>query len=471
MKNKFIAMLVMSSLAISGCATQTAVEGTLAQAEMKHFPDHNIYEYHMKNGLRVIVKEDHRAPVMVSQVWYKVGSSYEYGGITGVSHVLEHMMFKGTEKLGPNEFSKIIAANGGSENAFTGRDYTSYFQQMEKSRVAVSFENEADRMRNLKLDPEEFSKEVKVVMEERRMRTDDDPQAKTYEQFNAAAYVNSPYHWPIIGWMDDLENMDIEDLTAWYRMWYAPNNATVVVAGDVDHAEVFDLAEKYFGELEPSVLAKRKPRREIEQKGERRVKVEAPAQLPYFMMGYKTPSVVTAKEAWEPYALDVLAGILDGGNSARFANNLIRGSQIAAGVSAGYDLFTPRQELFTFSGTPSKGKSVADLEEAIKKEIKKIKDTRVSQEELDRVKAQVVANKVYERDSVFYQAMNIGMLETIGLDWRVGEQYPDKINAVTAEQVQAVAKKYFIDDKLTVAELIPLPIEKSGNLGGNRSAH
>lgn len=456
---------------LGACATQTAIEGTLPRAVMKHFPEHNVHEYQLTNGLKVIVKEDHRAPVMVSQVWYKVGSSYESGGATGVSHVLEHMMFKGTEKLGPNEFSRIIAENGGRENAFTGRDYTAYFQQMEKSRLRVSFQHEADRMRNLLLNPEEFKKEIKVVMEERRMRTEDDPQSLTYEAFNAAAYVNSPYHAPIIGWMDDLENMNVDDLADWYRMWYAPNNATIVVAGDVNHKEVFDLAERYFGELEPSQVADRKPRVEVDQRGERRVKIKAPAQLPYIMMGYKTPTVATAEEKWEPYALDVLAAILDGGNSARFSRNLVRGSQVAAGVGAGYNLFAPRTELFTFSGTPSQGRSLDDLEKAIKNEIKKLQEKMVDQAELDRVKAQVVAGKVYERDSVFYQAMSIGQLETVGLNWMLGENYADNIKAVTPEQIRAVASKYLNSDTLTVAELDPQAIGNAKPARRTRSAH
>lgn len=471
MKKYVLTLTAITSLVIGGCATQASLGEASPQAVMKHFPEHNVHEYQLMNGLKVIVKEDHRAPVMVSQVWYKVGSSYEYGGITGVSHVLEHMMFKGTESLGPNQFSKIIAENGGRENAFTGRDYTAYFQTMEKSRLPVSFKLEADRMRNLILDPEEFKKEVQVVMEERRMRTEDNPQRITYEQFTASAYVNSPYHAPVIGWMNDLENMDIKDLADWYRMWYAPNNATLVVVGDVNHSEVFKQAEKYFGDLQPSDLAKRKPRREVEQKGERRVTVKAPAQLPYVIMGYKTPTVVTAEEAWEPYALDVMAAILDGGNSARFARNLVRGSQVAAGVGAGYDAFTPRQELFTFSGTPSKGQTLNDLEKAIKQEIDKLKKKTVSADELKRVKAQVVASKVYERDSVFYQAMSIGMFETTGLNWQLAEQYVDNVKAVTPEQIQKVAKKYFIDDYLTVAELDPQPIDTSKPVRRGGASH
>ncbi|HDJ86948.1 MAG TPA: insulinase family protein, partial [Chromatiales bacterium] len=208
-----------------------------------------VHEYRLDNGLRVLVKEDHRAPVVVSQVWYKVGSGDEHGGITGISHALEHMMFQGTAKHPAGEFSRIVAANGGRENAFTGRDYTAYFQLLAKDRLPVSFELESDRMRNLSLKEADFRKEIQVVMEERRLRTDDNPQALTYERFNAAAFVSSPYHHPVIGWMDDLRNLKIGDLRAWYRRWYAPNNATLVVVGDVDPQAVLRLAERYFGPL------------------------------------------------------------------------------------------------------------------------------------------------------------------------------------------------------------------------------
>jgi zinc protease len=206
----------------------------------------DVKEYQFDNGLKLIVKPDHRAPVAVTQVWYKVGSSYEYNGITGISHQLEHMMFKGTENLGPNEFSKIIAANGGRENAFTGRDYTAYFQTMEADRVEVSFRLEAERMRKLVLDEAELLKEREVVAEERRLRTEDSPTAMTRETFNAAAFMNSPYHHPIVGWMSDINNYEVDDLEQWYQKWYAPNNATIVVAGDVEPEAIYKLAQQYF---------------------------------------------------------------------------------------------------------------------------------------------------------------------------------------------------------------------------------
>ena len=417
-----------------------------------------IHEFKMENGLKVLVKEDHRAPIVVSQVWYKVGASYEHSGITGVSHVLEHMMFKGTKKHAAGEFSRIIAENGGRENAFTGKDFTAYFQQLEKSRLKVSFEMEADRMRNLTLPEKEFKKELAVVMEERRMRTEDKASALTSEQFYAAAYNNNPYNQPIIGWMNDLENMQVSDLRSWYEMFYAPNNATLVVVGDVNAKEVFELAKVYFSDLEPSNIASTKPRLDAKQKGERRITVKAPARLPYMLMGYKVPSYKTAEEDWEPFALDVLAYILSGGSSSRFSKSLVREQQIAVSADTGYGIFSRLNELFLIDGTPAAGVSVKQLEKAINKDIKKIKTKLVTKKELERIKAQTIAEKVYEKDSVFYQAMQIGMLETVGLDWRLNDEYTKRIREVTAEQIQKVAKKYLVKERLTVAVLEPQPI-------------
>jgi len=420
-----------------------------------------VHETWLDNGMKVIVKEDHRAPIVVSQVWYKVGSSYEYGGISGVSHVLEHMMFKGTTNHPPGEFSRIIAANGGRENAFTGRDYTAYFQTLAKDRLEIALELEADRMRNLILPEDEFLKEVEVVKEERRMRTEDNPQSLTYEQFNTAAWQASPYRIPVIGWMSDLDAMSIEDLRQWYRLWYAPNNATLVVVGDVEPEAVFALAKKYFGPHKAEKQGVIKPRTEPDQKGVKRIVVKVPAQQPYLVMGYKVPVVKQAKEAWEPYALDMLVSILDGGSSARFAKNLVRGEQIAVSAGASYSLFTRLQGLLLIDGSPAPGFDMAQLEAALLKEIDRLKYELVPQEELERITTQVIAAKVYERDSVFYQAMQLGLLETVGLDWRLNDEAVDRLKAVTPEQVQAVAKKYLIDDNLTFARLDPQPMDKA----------
>lgn len=451
--------------------------GMLALALMcpvvTHAAESRVHEQVLANGMKILVKEDHRAPVVVSQVWYKVGSSYEPGGITGISHMLEHMMFKGTKQYPAGEFSRIIAEHGGQENAFTGTDYTAYFQTLEKSRLEISFKLEADRMRNLDLKAEELEKELQVVTEERRMRTEDKPRAKMQEQFNAVAFANSPYKNPVIGWPSDIAHYTVEDLQAWYQQWYAPNNATLVVVGDVEAEQVVKLAEQYFASLKPSDIKPLKPQEEIEQKGTRKLTVKAPAKLPYLMMGYKVPVLKTAKPEWEAYALEVLAGILDGGNGARLSSRLVRGKEIAVSAGAGYDMSSRLPEMFLLEATPAEGKSVFDLEYALKEEVYQLQNQLVSQDELQRIKAQVLANDIYQKDSNFYQAMQLGLLETVGLGWQKADAYVDNINKVTAEQVREVARKYLIEDTLTVAYLEPQPITeapKTGKSIGGRHA-
>jgi zinc protease len=418
-----------------------------------------VYERTLDNGLKVLVKPDRRAPILISQVWYKVGASYEYGGVTGVSHLLEHMMFKGTERLAPGEFSRIIAENGGEENAFTGRDYTAYFQKLANDRLEVAFELEAERMRNLTLDPEEFAKELEVVKEERRTRTDDNPQSLTFERFNAVAYVASPYRNPVIGWAGDLEQSTVEDLRDWYRLWYAPNNATLVVAGDVDPEQVFSLAEKHFGPLQPEQISPPKTRPEPEQLGQKRISVKAPAQEPYLLMGFKAPALNDAEETWEPYAFEVLSSVLDGGNSARFSRELVRGSQIASSASTSYSAFGRLPGMFLFSGVPATGHTVEQLEAAILAQIERVQTELVDEQEMERVRNQLIAEKVYELDSLFYQAMVLGQLETVGLGWELADTYVDQLAAVTPEQIRAVARRYLVPDQLTVAVLDPQPID------------
>ncbi|MSP86155.1 MAG: insulinase family protein [Methylotenera sp.] len=431
-----------------------------------------VQEFKLNNGLKLIVQEDHRSPVVVSQVWYRAGSIDEVNGKTGVAHLLEHMMFKGTKTVPAGQFSRIVAAAGGKENAFTSSDYTCYFQQLEKSHLPLIFKLEADRMANLNLTKKEFAKEIKVVMEERRWRTDDKPQAMVNEAFQGAVYRAHPYARPVVGFMNDLENMTDEDAREWYRQWYAPNNATVVVVGDIKAQEVYQLAQQYFGKLKAKVLPARKPQVEPAQIGERRVVVKAPAKQAYLLMGYHVPALVDAANDWEPYALEVLAGVLSGNPSARLNQKLVRETQLAVDVSAGYDILSRgRLSLFELDGTPSEGKTVLELEAALLQQIEKIKDAGVSTEELDRVKAGVIAADVYQRDSMFYQAMQIGTVESIGFSWKILEDYPAKLRAVTAEQVQAVAKKYLLQDNLTIATLDPQPIDPKAQPKGKPHVH
>lgn len=436
------------------------------------FANAAIQEFKLDNGLKLIVQEDHRSPVVVSQVWYRAGSLDEVNGKTGVAHVLEHMMFKGTKQVKAGQFSRLIAAAGGKENAFTSTDYTCYFQQLEKSHLPLSFKLEADRMANLQLTDEEFAKEIKVVMEERRWRTDDKPQSKVNEAFQGAVYRAHPYSRPVIGFMNDLENMTADDAREWYNNWYAPNNATLVVVGDVKAEEVYRLAKQYFGKLKPKVLPVRKPQVEPEQLGERRVVVKAPAKLPYLLMGYHVPALNNPDTDWEPYALEVLAGVLSGNPAARLNQRLVRESKLAIDASAGYDLMSRgRQSVFALDATPSEGKTVAELEAALIQQIEAIKESGVTAEELERVKAGVIAADVYKRDSMFYQGMQIGTIETIGFPWKILEDYPNKLRAVTPEQVQAVAKKYLLPDNLTVATLDPQPIDPNAKPQGKPHVH
>jgi zinc protease len=413
-------------------------------------------ERQLENGMKVIVKIDRRAPVVVSQIWYRVGASDEPVGLTGISHVLEHMMFKGSERYAPGEFSRIIAAHGGRENAFTGQDYTAYFQQLAADQLPIALALEADRMRNLTLPAEEFIKELNVVKEERRLRTEDKPTALTQEHFMAAAFMVSPYQNPIIGWMEDLDALTVEDVAAWYRQWYAPNNAILVVAGDVDAEEVFALAGRHFGGYARETLPARKPRREPAQYGERRMVMRLPAEQPILYLGYKVPSIQTGSDLEEVYALEVLAHILDGGESARLTRELMRGERpLAASVSASYSLYKRYDTLFTLAAIPAEGVEVALAEQALRQQIARLQQEEVTSDELARIKARVMASKVYELDSLFYQAMQIGQLESIDLDWRLSNEYLDRIAAVTPAALQAAARRYLVDDALTVAILEP----------------
>ncbi len=424
----------------------------------------DIMQKTLKNGLNIIVQEDHRAPVVVSQVWYRAGALDEVNGKTGVAHVLEHMMFKGTKTVPAGQFSRQIAAAGGKENAFTGMDYTCYFQQLEKSHLPLAFTLEADRMANLQITDAEFAKEIEVVKEERRWRTEDKPQSKVAEQFQAMVYRAHPYARPVVGFMNDLDHMTADDAREWYRTWYAPNNATVVVVGDVKAQDVFKLAEKTFGKLTAKPMPARKPQVEPLQLGERRAVVKAPAKLPYFVMGFPAPVLTNGKAystaEWEPYALEVLASILSGNDSSRLNQQLVRTQAIALDIGAGYDSTNRGQSaIFEIAASPSEGVSVATLEKAIWAEIERVKTQGVTQPELDRIKASVIAADVYKRDSMFYQGMQMGQLETMGYPHSLLAHNADRIKAVTSEQVVAVAKKYLVADQLTLVSLDPQPLD------------
>ncbi|UNM96459.1 insulinase family protein [Ignatzschineria rhizosphaerae] len=416
----------------------------------------NTHEATLNNGLKVVVREDHRTPVVTAMVWYKVGSVDEPRGLGGVSHMLEHMMFKGTDTLGPNEHSTIIANLGGRDNAFTSTDYTGYFENLPAWELETALKLEADRMQNLELREADFAPERLVVAEERRQRTDSNPQAKLYETFSATMFNTSAYRNPIIGWMPEIHSWQLEDLQKWYEQFYAPNNATVVIVGDVDPTKTIEMVEHYFGNIPSSENITRPYNFEVAQEGEKRVNLAVPANLPVIFMGYKVPSVNEIEEgSMDAAALLLTSIILDGTNSSRLSKSMVRDQQIALQAGSFYSYGARYVTPFTFVGVPSEKNSLEDLEIAFKKEIKNLQTTPVTQAELDRIIGLYEASSIYAKDSVYSQAMLIGQAETTGEGWQNAEKRVELLKKVTPEMIQNVANKYFQDDLLTVATLHP----------------
>lgn len=419
----------------------------------------NTFETRLPNGMRVVVREDHRAPTAVQMVWYRVGSIDEHDGVTGVAHVTEHMMFKGTPSVGPGEFNRRVAAVGGRDNAFTSTDYTAYFQQVPASQLKTVMALEADRMRHLTLDPDGYSKEIQVIMEERRMRTDDQSSARVHEAMNAVSWQAHPYRRPVIGWMSDLEQMTVADVRDWYRRWYVPNNATLVVVGDVNHQQVFGWARQTYGAIPARALPERKQYEEPVQTGQRQLDVKAPADLPLLVMGWKAPRLNDPRKDVDPYALEMLAQILDGHEAARLPTALVREQQVAVSVDTSYDSTNRGPGMFILQASPRPGHTVAELEQAIRGALAEVANKGVTEQELARARSQLRASEVYKKDSVMGQAMEIGMLETLGYGWQASPLMLDKLNEVTVADVQRVAQSYFKDDQLTIARLVPQPLD------------
>lgn len=412
----------------------------------------------LNNGLQIIVREDHRAPVVMSQVWYKVGSMDEPHGITGISHVLEHMMFKGTRAHPDGSYAKIIGANGGSQNAMTSYDFTAYYVMAAKTKLPIIFELEADRMQHLQLKLSDFEKEIEVVKEERRLRVDDKPSAVTYERFAASAFVANPYRHPIIGWMSDLNQMTVKDLKKWYKTWYRPNNATLVVVGDVEPQQVFKMAKRHFSRIPAAQLPKRKRFIDILPIGERHVNVKAPAKVPILMRGYNVPVLVDATDE-KPYALLLLAAALGGSESAILPKELVREKQIAAEVSTSYDAISRAPTVFFFVGVPSGKHTIADIQKAFNEKIASLKEQPMDNARLERVKTQFKAQYIFAKDSLYRQAIELGNLQMVGLPWQAADQMLMHIDKVTAQDIQKVAQEFLIPNKMTEAILHPQPIK------------
>jgi zinc protease len=420
--------------------------------------DDSIHEYQLPNGLTLVVKPDHRAPLVLSEIWYKVGSSNETYGISGVSHVLEHMMFKGTPTYPSSKIFSLVAEHGGDQNAMTGQDFTMYYQEWAPDNLALSFSIEADRMQNLTLDPTLFVNERKVTQEERKLRIDNDPTMQTYERFNAAVFPNNPYSIPTAGWPGDLQQLTVDDLRTWYQTWYAPNNAIVVVVGDVNPDAVYQLAEEHFGSIKPRTLPALKQFTLLPRKTTTEVVVKAPANLPVLYMGFNVPSAVSEHNSREPYALDVLNNILAGSDSARLQKQLVRGKSIAGSVDTQYNLYARLSTSLTIAAMPAEGQNTQTLRQAILQQIQALQTTPVAPAELARVKTRVLAERTYAQDSLTDEAFMIGSLESVGLSAREIDNYQRQINQVTAADVQAVAKKYLIPGNMTIGTLLPQAI-------------
>ncbi|WP_454907685.1 M16 family metallopeptidase [Variovorax gossypii] len=424
-------------------------------------------QFTLANGMTLIVQPDRRSPTAVQMVWVRVGSLDEVDGTSGVAHALEHMMFKGTKDIKPGEFSRRVAALGGQENAFTTRDYTGYYQQIPVGSLEQVMKLESDRFANNQWPDDEFKREIEVVKEERRLRTEDQPRALLGEQQNAAVFIASPYHRPVVGWMSDLDAMTPADVRDFHQRWYVPANAVLVVAGDVDVAQVRAMAEKYYGRIPSRALPVRKPRVEPVQRGIRRLEFKAPAEQAYVSLAYRVPQIANIddlnSDAW---ALVVLSAVLDGYAGARLDRALTQGPDRVADSAGAYAGFIGRgPQLFVLEGVPAAGKSAEAVEAALRAQVARIAKDGVGEAELARVKTQWVASETYKRDSVMAQARELGSNWIQGLPLDASERIVARLQSVTAAQVQAVAAKYFGDDQLTVATLRPLPPEAKRGRG------
>ncbi len=414
-----------------------------------------VSETTLPNGLKVILLENHKAPLVTFQVWYRVGSRNEQSGKTGLSHMLEHMMFKGTQKVGPEEFSRIIAENGGDDNAFTSTDFTAYFENIGADRVNIPIELEADRMGNLVLREEDFKTERPVVMEERRMRTEDNPKAVLTEQMAAAAFVIQPYHWPVIGWMQDIEHYTLDDLKQHYKTYYVPVNAFVVVAGDFKKETLLPLIEKAFGPTPAGVAPSRREDKEEPQLGERRIAVRKEAQLASVVKAYHAPNL----KAPDGYVLEVIAAVLSAGESSRLDRRLVREKQLALSVSADNELVSKDPNLFSVSAEVLPGKTASEVEKALSAQIELLQKQPVGVRELEKAKNQLEAGFTFAQDSIFAQAMMLATYE-IASSWRDADKYVPAVRAVSASDVMRVARKYLAPSNCVTARLVPVPSAK-----------
>jgi len=414
-------------------------------------------EYILSNGMKVLLIEVPKAPVATVQVWYKVGSRNEVMGRAGLSHMLEHMMFKGTTKYPKGSFSRIVRKNGGIDNAFTGQDFTAYFENVAADRVPLALELEADRMQGLTLDNTEFQTEREVVKEERRLRSEDDPQGALVEALFAQAYMSHPYHWPVIGWFADLDAMTLEDLQRHYDTFYSPNNATLVVVGDIKADALLPTIKRLFEPIPRGPSPKQSLPVEPEQRGERRFLLKREAQVPFVMMGFRVPNYSSD----DSYALDVLESILSRGKSSRLYQSLVYEQKNSLSVGAEYSLIQTDPGLFYFYSLMNPSAKIETVEAALQREIARLQNEPPSDQELQRAKNQIEASRTFEQDSNFRRAMLLGQAEMVGAGWRRVDQFVERIRAVTAKDIQRVARQYLTEDNRTLGILVPLPPKPS----------
>lgn len=426
-----------------------------AQAETESQLARSTFETTLPNGLKVIIREDHRSPIVMTQIWYGVGSSDESGNVLGISHVLEHMMFKGTQKVPDDEFTRLSRIYGGRVNASTFTNYTNYYQLYPKKYFPLALELEADRMNNLVLRQDDFDPEIKVVMEERRQRTDDNPRNLAYERFKWIAYPTSHYRQPVIGFMKNLQNIQLKDLKSWYQQWYTPNNATLVIVGDVNAEQALKQVQQYFGSIQKKPTPDRNDVLEFERIGYRHMEVNLPVQVPNLYMAWNVRSIATAKNPQDAYALTIIQSLLDGGISSRLQDRLVRDKKILTAINVSYDPYNRGDSLFVISALPSDGISLAQAQQAIEKEMNLFKTELVDQAELARVKSNFVSNLVYSQDDIVGQAKMIGNLEVNGLSYRLIDELPKHYDKVTPQDLQRISNVFFTRDNLSTMYLLP----------------
>lgn len=408
-----------------------------------------------KNGVKLVVEEDHSAPVAMVQIWLKVGGRDEVPGKTGLAHVFEHMMFKGSKKLAPGEFSRRIAAMGGNDNAFTSHDFTAYFETVPAARVDEVLDMEAERFAHLKLSDTEFQKEIRVIMEERRMRTEDDPNSHMFEELSAAALRLHPYRNPVIGWMQDLQHLTIRDVRAFYQQHYVPANVVVVVVGDVDFSYVRKIVGRTFGRVRARPATQRFNPVEPEPLGPKRVEVHLPAQLPMLAITMPVPVWKPGQNDREVAALAVATQILAGGYTARMQKELVDEQRLAFSAAAGYDPFGMGLDLWFAYGMLGPGQKAADFEHGFWRLIRQMESTPVEAATLAAAKRNIIASEVFAQDSLYLRAKKIGRMEVVGIGAAHRDDWLAAIRRVTAKDVQQAVTRWLKARYATTGILVP----------------